>query len=324
MKKMKSIAVIGFCAGLFISAATIKNNHQVNGSLNESAFHVDSTFVINQDTFHFLSIEKDSASHELIYSPNVAFWKRDIMLSSDSFLVVNQRDRVIFDIVHKNSVHKIEKGQNLTNLGRIYGYKYDVPQDIKIKFVRGRRDFFNYSVIGPKLKEANRVFNLVGADPIIAQLLLLIESPNNHKGVSHSGAAGHFQIMPSVARKYGLRIGQRVDERHNFTKSSYAAARLVKEYCIPQAKRICTQNNIEIEQDALWFKLLVLHIYNAGAGTVAKAVRHLPEISRGNELIKTLWRTNVGAFQNSSQNYSQVCLASYLGYKDYIRQQIQK
>lgn len=321
---MKSIAVIGLSAGLFISASTIKNNHQVNGKLDESTFYVDSTFVINQDTFHFLSIEKDSAAHELIFSPNVAFWKRDIMLSSDSFLVVNQRDRVIFDIVHKNSVHKIERGQNLSNLGRIYGYKYDVPQDIKIKFVRGRRDFFDYSVIGPKLKEANRVFNLVGADPIIAQLLLLIESPNNHKGVSHSGAAGHFQIMPSVARKYGLKIGQRVDERHNFTKSSYAAARLVKEYCIPQAKRICTQNNIEIEQDALWFKLLVLHIYNAGAGTVAKAVRHLPEITKGNELIKTLWRTNVGAFQNSSQNYSQVCLASYLGYKDYIRQQIQK
>ena len=321
---MKATIIFGLTAGLFLGATNISNKgNGLAGDLNIS-FQKDSSFVINNDTFHFLSIENDSNAHELIYSQNVAFWKRDILLSSDSFLVVNQHDRQIFDIVHKSSVHKIERGKNLTSLGKLYGYKHNVPQDIKIKFVRGRRDFFDYSVIGPKLKEANRVFNMVGADPVIAQLLLLIESPNNHKGVSHSGAAGHFQIMPSVARKYGLRIGGKYDERHNFTKSSYAAARLVKEYCIPQAKRICIQNEIEVQESALWFKLLVLHVYNAGAGTVSRAVRHLPEVKNGNELIKTLWKTNVGAFQNSSQNYSQVCLASYLGYKDFIKEQILK
>jgi hypothetical protein len=321
---MKATIIFGLTAGLFLGATNISNRETELDLDKYLSFQKDSAFVINNDTFHFLSIENDSNAKELIYSQNVAFWKRDILLSSDSFLVVNQHDRQIFDIVHKSSVHKIERGKNLTTLSKLYGYKHNVPQDIKIKFVRGRRDFFDYSVIGPKLKEANRVFTMVGADPVIAQLLLLIESPNNHKGVSHSGAAGHFQIMPSVARKYGLRIGGKYDDRHNFTKSSYAAARLVKEYCFPQAKRICIQNEIEVQESALWFKLLVLHVYNAGAGTVSRAVRYLPDVKNGNELIKTLWKTNVGAFQNSSQNYSQVCLASYLGYKDFIKEQILK
>ncbi len=323
-KKIKNILGLGGIAIVSLSLTSGGERSHITGNDHDFVLNTDSHFVIENDTFHFLSIEKDSASHELLYSTNVAFWKKDILLSSDSFLVVNQYDRQVFDVVHKNSVNKIERSKNLTTLGSLYGYRYNVPQQIKIKFVRGRREFFNYSVIGPKLKEAYRVFETVGADPTIAQLLLLIESPNNHRGVSHSGAAGHFQIMPSVARKYGLRVGGRFDERHNFVRSSYAAARLVKEYCVPQAKRICNAHGIEISEESLWFKLLALHIYNAGAGTVSKAVRHLPEVSNGNELIKLLWKTNVGAFQNSSQNYSQVCLASYLGYKDYLKSKIQK
>ena len=321
MRLVCILGVSGFILSGFVTSNRSANHKEETVTLN---FNRDSVYVIERDSFHFISIEKDSAAQELIYSKNVAFWKKDILLSSDSFLVVNQHDREVFDVVHKNSVHKIERGKNLTSLGRIYAFKYDVPQNIKIKFVRGRRDFFDYSVIGPKLKEAHKVFQQVGADPVIAQLLLLIESPNNHRGVSHSGAAGHFQIMPSVARKYGLRVGGRYDERHNFVRSSYAAARLVKEYCVPQARRILIQNNIKIEEDALWFKLIALHIYNAGAGTVSRAVRHLESIENGNDLIKTLWRTNIGAFQNSSQNYTQVCLASYLGYKDYLAQRISK
>jgi hypothetical protein len=323
-QKIKNIIGLGGIAILSLSLTSGGERSHISVNENEFALTNDSHFVIENDTFHFLSIEKDSAAYELLYSNNVAFWKKDIMLSSDSFLVVNQFDRQVFDVVHKNSVNKIERSQNLTTLGTLYGYRYNVPQQIKIKFVRGRREFFDYAVIGPKLKEAYKVFNAVGADPTIAQLLLLIESPNNHKGVSHSGAAGHFQIMPSVARKYGLRINARFDERHNFARSSYAAARLVKEYCIPQAKRICNARGIEISEESLWFKLLALHIYNAGAGNVSIAVRHLPEVANGNELIKRLWRTNVGAFQNSSQNYSQVCLASYLGYKDYLKSKTQK
>jgi len=321
MKRIiKSILFGGIFSGLMLSFTSGNNPLRVSTERNTNfTFKNDSHYIINADTFHFLSIEGDSNAVDFLSSPNVIFWMRDIMLSADSFLVVNQTTRQVIDVVHKDAIQKIDRSQNLTSLGSLYAMKHSVPSNHKIKFVRGRKEFFNYSVVGPKLKIANSVFESVGVNPMVSQLLLLIESPSNHKGVSHSGAAGHFQIMPSVARKYGLRIRNGVDDRLIFSKSAYAAARLVKEYCVPQAKRICIKNNIEFNTDALWFNLLVLHIYNAGAGTVATAVKHNENGIDGNDLIKRLWHTNVGAFQNSSQNYSQVCLASYLGYKEFLK-----
>lgn len=322
---LKNIIFVG-CFVLLIITLTSGNNptNTIKSVKTDFKLKNDSHFVIDQDTFHFLSIEKDSSASGFLNSANVEFWKRDIMLTADSFLVVNQNTRQVIDVVHKDAIQKIDKGQNLTSLGLLYSLKHNVPQNHKIKFVRGRKEFFNYAVVGPKLKVANAVFESVGVNPIVSQLLLLIESPNDHKGVSISGAAGHFQIMPSVARRYGLKIRPGFDERLIFSKSAYAAARLVKEYCIPQAIRICKSNEIEVDTDALWFNLLVLHIYNAGAGTVSNAVRHLENIENGNELITTLWHTNIGAFQNSSQNYSQVCLASYLSYKEFLKTKIEK
>jgi hypothetical protein len=326
MKRIfKSILFGGIFSGLMLSFTSGNNPSRVSTERNTNfTFKNDSHYIINADTFHFLSIEDDSNAVDFLSSPNVVFWMRDIMLSADSFLVVNQTTRQVIDVVHKDAIQKIDRSQNLTSLGSLYAMKHSVPSNHKIKFVRGRKEFFNYAVVGPKLKIANSVFESVGVNPMVSQLLLLIESPSNHKGVSHSGAAGHFQIMPSVARKYGLRISKGVDDRLIFSKSAYAAARLVKEYCVPQAKRICIKNNIEFNTDALWFNLLVLHIYNAGAGTVATAVKHNENGIDGNDLIKRLWHTNVGAFQNSSQNYSQVCLASYLGYKEFLKSNIRK
>ncbi len=326
MKRIiKSILFGGIFSGLMLSFTSGNNPSRVITERNTNfTFKNDSHYIINADTFHFLSIEDDSNAVDFLSSPNVVFWMRDILLSADSFLVVNQTTRQVIDVVHKDAIQKIDRSQNLTTLGSLYAMKHSVPSNHKIKFVRGRKEFFNYSVVGPKLKIANSVFESVGVNPMVSQLLLLIESPSNHKGVSQSGAAGHFQIMPSVARKYGLRISKGVDDRLIFSKSAYAAARLVKEYCVPQAKRICIKNNIEFNTDALWFNLLVLHIYNAGAGTVATAVKHNENGIDGNDLIKRLWHTNVGAFQNSSQNYSQVCLASYLGYKEFLKSNIGK
>lgn len=321
MKRIiKSILFGGTFSMLMLTLTSGSNPSKFNTEkIDHFYFKNDSHYIINTDTFHFLSIEDDTNAIDFLSSPNVIFWMRDIMLSADSFLVVNQTTRQVIDVVHKNAIQKIDRGQNLTSLGSLYAMKHSIPSNHKIKFVRGRKEFFNYGVVGPKLKIANSVFESVGVNPVVSQLLLLIESPSNHKGVSSSGAAGHFQIMPSVARKYGLKIRKGVDDRLIFNKSAYAAARLVKEYCVPQAKRICNNNHIEVDTDALWFNLLVLHIYNAGAGTVAVAVRHIPPVEDGNELIKVLWHTNVGAFQNSSQNYSQVCLASYLSYKEFLK-----
>lgn len=271
--------------------------------------------------FCLLPIEKKQENNWLLYQPEVDFWVEDIQLSADSFLVVDQVTRTVIDVVHKNVVGDIENGGNLKCLGQLYKGICFEADDSRIKFVRGKRSFFNYSEIGPHLSTGMEIFESLGVDPLYAQLLLLIESPNNPKAVSSAGARGHFQLMPSVARKYGLQVNRYTDDRIVFDKSAKAAAKSFKYYCIPSVKRICSDLQLEVEEDALWFKLLVLHVYNAGGGNVRKAAMLHKGLTQGNDLITSLWHTKVGAFGNSSQNYSQLCLASYLAYQAFLQKQ---
>jgi hypothetical protein len=261
-------------------------------------------------------------SNDFFQTPDVAFWLRDIELSSDSFLVVDKKSRKVIDVLHKSQVLKIETGKNLKELAKIYHYLHKLDSNSQVKFVRGRKEFFNYPKIEPHIGPAEVIFKSVGVDSALARFILLIESPSNPSATSISGARGHFQLMPSVARKYGLVINQYRDDRLNFEKSAVAAAKLMRQYCIPQAQRIALSAGIMVDSSTkteLWFRLLVLHVYNAGAGTVAKAVRiYSADGLTGEELIFKLWKTHVGAFGNSSQNYSQVALASHLAYNRYL------
>lgn len=275
--------------------------------------------------YSIIHLEQDSVALRFLNSANVQFWKRNIQLSEDSFLVVNQRNREVLDVLPKKTVLNIESGQNLKALGAIYKSLSKDSIEPNVKFVRGRKSFFNYEGIGPHLETGMRIFAEHDVNPVICQMLLLIESPSNPKGISISGAAGHFQLMPSVAKRYGLRViapynrYNAADERYNFYKSAHVAARLVKGYCIPQAKQVCRTLNLEPDVDALWFNLLVLHIYNAGGGTLNHVAKNIhQEFKDGNELITTLWSTRIGRFGNSSQNYSQLCLASYLSYSEFL------
>ena len=279
---------------------------------------------LGKDTFYFKNIENDSDALIMLNSKNVQFWLRDIRLSPDSFLVVNNKSREILAIAPKQVIQKIEQGDNLKVYSGLYKYLTNSDTIGSVKFVRGRNLFFQYDYIGPKISKAAKIFEQFELDPIIAKLLLIIESPNNNKGKSISGAVGHFQLMPSVAKQYGLKINIQTDEREDFMKSSIAAAKLVKGYCVPWAKKIAQKKglNTDFTENPLWFNLLVLHIYNAGAGTVSRAVDQISDVSNGRDLIQQLWITQYRAFGNSSQNYSQVCLASYLAYKDFLKDKI--
>lgn len=297
MNILKNICLIFGCL-LFLSSGI---NHQNSRNNSSDTSYIEANF------FH---------------TADVAFWLRDIELSSDSFLVVDKQSRVIIDVLHKSQVLKIETGKNLKELAKIYHYLNKLDSHTQVKFVRGRKEFFNYEKIEPHIIPAEEIFKRVGVDSSLARFILLIESPSNPSATSISGARGHFQLMPSVARKYGLVINKHRDDRLNFEKSAVAAAKLMKNYCIPQAEKIAESVGLNVDSSSkshLWFRLLVLHVYNAGAGTVSKAVRiYANEQFTGEELIMKLWKTHVGAFGNSSQNYSQVALASYLAFNRYL------
>lgn len=105
--------------------------------------------------------------------------------------------------------------------------------------------------------------------------LAVIESHLKSYATSWVGAVGPWQFMPATGRRMGLNIGRRVDERTNYYKSTYAAARYLKEL---------------YEQLGDW--LLVVAAYNGGPGRVFGAIRrsgsknfwelqyYLPEESR--------------------------------------------
>ena len=65
-------------------------------------------------------------------------------------------------------------------------------------------------------------------------------------------------------------------------------------------------------EDELWFKLLVMHIYHAGAGNVQKALLAANPKEGNMDLIFTLWQTQTSRFKSASQNYSQLVLAAML------------
>ena len=86
--------------------------------------------------------------------------------------------------------------------------------------------------------------------------LSVIESDLKAKSVSVAGATGPWQIMAAQARNLGLKINGRVDERRDYTKSTHAAAKMLKSL---------------YGEFGDW--LLVIAAYNAGPSKVQKAMR---------------------------------------------------
>ena len=247
--------------------------------------------------------------------PEIKFWRRIVSMTKDSVLVNIIETRKGIDVIPRwmyDSLEAIGKLDTLRNEMRI---KHKVDTLLNIRFTGGKNHFYKFDDISLKMARGIHIFDSLGVDPFYAQCILLIESPGSNKQKSIAGAYGNFQLMPFVARSYGLRVDARLDERENFDRSAYAAARLVKESCIAFARKWCNQYGFAVDESALWFKLLALHCYNAGPGTVKSAMAVVPNSIQGNKLIRTLWHTRAGYFSSEAQNYSQLAIACYLEYE---------
>lgn len=86
--------------------------------------------------------------------------------------------------------------------------------------------------------------------------LAVIESHLKSNAVSWAGAVGPWQFMPSTARRFGLNVNARIDERTDYHKSTHAAAGYLNEL-------------FYIYGD--W--LLVIAAYNGGPGIVNSAIK---------------------------------------------------
>ncbi len=91
--------------------------------------------------------------------------------------------------------------------------------------------------------------------PLELKYLPVIESALNPKAVSRVGATGLWQFMLGTGKQYGLEINSLVDERRDPVKSSYAAARYLRDLY-----RIFGDWN------------LVIAAYNCGPNNINKAI----------------------------------------------------
>ena len=104
----------------------------------------------------------------------------------------------------------------------------------------------------PIFEEALDAYNL----PIELKYLPIIESALNPSAVSRAGASGLWQFMITTGKTYGLDSNSLIDERRDPIKSSWAAARYLKDL-------------YDIYGD--WN--LVIAAYNCGPGNINKAIR---------------------------------------------------
>ena len=91
--------------------------------------------------------------------------------------------------------------------------------------------------------------------PVQLKYLSVIESSLSSNAVSWAGAVGPWQIMSGTAQEHGLRTGYYSDDRADYVKSTNAACQILKDL-----------------YDTYGDWLLVIAAYNAGAGTVNKAI----------------------------------------------------
>ena len=104
----------------------------------------------------------------------------------------------------------------------------------------------------PLFEEALESYQL----PLELKYLPIIESALNPGATSRAGAAGLWQFMVSTGKQYGLEITSLIDERRDPIKSSYAAARYLKDL-----------------YDIFGDWTLVIASYNCGPQNVSKAIK---------------------------------------------------
>lgn len=238
------------------------------------------------------------------------FWRKVMNMRRDSAIVNIAQSRVVLDKISLRGWDKKSEGLKQYYKDSLIE-AYNLPKNTNIYITAGKNHYYDFEKVLPKIGRSLHIFKGLKVDPWYAQAILLIESPAALQ-YSPVGAYGSFQLMKDVATEFGLVVNDSIDEREDISKSARAAAGLIAKRCIPQTRWMLRKRNIPFREDELWFRLLVLHSYHAGAGNVDGVLEKIAPKQGGMELMKKVWRTEYKGFKNASQNYSQVALASFL------------
>jgi hypothetical protein len=287
----------------------------------DSNFVSEPVFSLRQDVISvpsFVTKEKmDFVFNMQVYQlrcdtmPNVKFWRTIMNLHKDSAIFNTPEDRSILSKEHVKDWESRDLLKKSCYKDSLRNW-YCLQDSARILLTNGKSYFYDFEKASANFHRGINDFIANGVDPWYAQSILMIESPNKLQK-SNAGAYGSFQLMKDVARLFGLKVNKTIDERANFDRSAYAASSLIKKICIPKTKEILDSLGIKNYKDSdLWFRLLVMHSYHAGAGNVRKALFTFRPTTGDMNLIYTLWHTETRHFKSASQNYSQLVLAALL------------
>ncbi len=273
--------------------------------------------VINPQTNHNENYIFDKSLYMMRVDtlPQVKFWRSIMNLHEDTAILSFASNR---QLIQKTSI----KDWNLKSEAEKKAFRDSVRNCLnldttnRIVITNGKKFFYDFDKTSQNFQKGIHCFVENNVDPWFAQAILLIESPNKLQK-SNAGAYGSFQLMKDVARLFGLKVNKHIDERANFERSAFAASSLLKKICIPKTRQMLDSLGItNVNEEELWFRLLVMHVYHAGSYNVQKVLFTINPKAGNMDLIYNLWQTSVGRFKSASQNYSQLVLAAMLEMND--------
>ena len=226
-----------------------------------------------------ISVTDEEGNEELIEFPEAMTYDLDSLLN---LYMSKQYLGTPGDCEMKDENPTYAKEVYIERLSRIPSVMELAYNDIVQKFIDRYSGRLRYTVsymLGaanfymPIFEEALETYQL----PLELKYLPIIESALNPKAVSRVGATGLWQFMPATGKQYGLELNSLVDERRDPIKSSYAAARYLRDL-------------YKIFGD--WN--LVIAAYNCGPENINKAIHRAKAASSDSEendsKLKDYWR----------------------------------
>ena len=262
-KKLMIILAAAFLAGNTGIYAQVVNTNEPTEEIEDEDYEdeddededEEDEEVLSEDEF---AVTDDEGNEEVIEFPEAMTYDLDSLLNlymSKTYLGTPG------DCEMKNENPTYPREMYIERLSRIPSVMELAYNNIVQRFIDRYTGRLRYSVsylLGaanfyiPIFEEALEAYQL----PLELKYLPIIESALNPKAVSRAGAAGLWQFMPGTGKQYGLELNSLVDERRDPVKSSYAAARYLRDL-------------YKIFGD--WN--LVIAAYNCGPENINKAIR---------------------------------------------------
>ena len=223
---MKNKLLWMLVAMLFIGNCTLQAQTVIEDDEEEEEDDVE--MALGEDEF---AVTDEEGNEEVIEFPEAMTYDLDSLLNLYMSKTYLSGDN---DCEMKNVNPVYPREVFIERLSRIPSVMELAYNDVVQKFIDRYSGRLRYSVsymLGacnfylPIFEEALEAYQL----PLELKYLPIIESALNPKAVSRAGATGLWQFMIGTGKQYGLEVNSLVDERRDPVKSSYAAARYLRD-----------------------------------------------------------------------------------------------